>query len=284
MNILFVCTGNTCRSPMAEGYLKSKNIKGVNVISRGICAMGEVSQNSVAACRDIGIDISAHTPTQIALDDINWADRVICMSHSHKDALMPYCSEKDLQVLGEGITDPFGMDIEVYRRCLSEIISSIDKMLENTLQGEFKIVPIERQHIKEIAGLEKICFSTPWSQEAILESFIAGTKFFVAVKGQEVLGYAGVSQILDEGYITNIAVYPQYRNKGIATALINEIFKIENLSFVSLEVRESNLKAISLYEKMGFKKEGLRKGFYECPKENAIIMTKRFEKNEDISY
>jgi ribosomal-protein-alanine acetyltransferase len=111
-------------------------------------------------------------------------------------------------------------------------------------------------------------------------------KFFVAEKSGELLGYVGISCILDEGYITNIAVYPKHRKKGVATALIKRVFDLADeieLSFVSLEVRESNFGAISLYEKMGFKKEGLRKNFYRDPQENACIMTKRFEENEDIS-
>ena len=85
--------------------------------------------------------------------------------------------------------------------------------------------------------------------------------------------------MLDEGYITNVAVFPQYRKQGVATALIKRVFELaqeKKLAFVSLEVRVSNSAAIALYEKAGFKEEGRRKSFYRDPREDALIMTKRF--------
>ena len=114
----------------------------------------------------------------------------------------------------------------------------------------------------------------------ILESFVNGTKFFVATQNGEVLGYVGISCILDEGYITNIAVFEEHRKKGVGTALINRLFSLASdikLDFISLEVRASNETAISLYTKLGFKQEGRRKNFYTAPTEDALIMTKRFE-------
>ena len=104
--------------------------------------------------------------------------------------------------------------------------------------------------------------------------------YLVAEDEQEqVTGYAGLQVVLDEGYITNVAVFPQYRKKGIATALIKRVFELaqeKKLAFVSLEVRLSNSAAIALYKKAGFKEEGRRKGFYRDPREDALIMTKRF--------
>ena len=103
--------------------------------------------------------------------------------------------------------------------------------------------------------------------------------FFVFEKDGCVMGYVGVSVILDEGYITNIATLPEYRNQGVATALLKRLdglARLENLSFISLEVRESNQTAISLYERFGYKTEGVRKSFYDAPREDALIMTKRF--------
>lgn len=275
MNILFICTGNTCRSPMAEGYLKSLNIPDINVKSRGLCADGSVvSQNSVLACREKGIDISSHISKQISLEDIALADKIICMSPSHIQSLMNVAKDK-LFVLGGGIPDPFMGDLDCYRKCRDSIFAAIDIMFI-----PFNIIPLERKHIKEVALLEEVCFSTPWSEQTLLEAFSSGIKFFVSEKDGRILGYIGISCILDEGYITNIAVFPQYRKMGIGTALIKRVFKLAeelSLSFVSLEVRESNQSAISLYNCLGFKKEGERKGFYTNPTENALILTKRFE-------
>lgn len=273
MNILFVCTGNTCRSPMAEGYINSK-YSNITAKSCGIFTDGSpASENSKTAMAEIGIDISSHISTPINQELIEWADRIICMSPSHKQMLEGV--GVTAKVLGNGIPDPYGGDINCYRACRDEIISSIDA---NFPKPNVKLIAYH--HIKDIVKLEKVCFTTPWSEENLIRTFENGTKFFVCEKDGKVLGYVGLSAILDEGYITNIAVFPKYRKMGVATALIEHLFdfaKQNSLSFISLEVRVSNQNAISLYEKFGFKAEGKRKNFYTLPTEDALIMTKRFD-------
>ena len=281
MNILFVCTGNTCRSPMAERYLKSKNLPDVAVKSRGLSADGSpVSKNSGLVMGEIGIDISNHISAQLNESDLAWSDKIICMSKSHKSVLSFYADPKKLFVLGNGVFDPFGKDIDEYRKCRDEIFSAVDSLISEGFFAELQISAMCPEQVKDVAEIEKICFSSPWSEESIEESLKSGTKFFVAEKCGKVLGYIGISCILDEGYIANIAVLPKERKTGVATALLNRVFSLakdESLSFVSLEVRESNTPAVSLYKKLGFKTEGRRKNFYENPKEDALIMTKRFE-------
>lgn len=281
MNILFVCTGNTCRSPMAEGYLRSKGIDGVTVLSRGLASDGSpVSLNSKTAMAEVGIDIGGHISKQITDSDINKADKIICLSPSHKAALLSVgVPAGKLYVLGNGISDPFGGDISVYRRCRDEIFAAVDALQEGGFFSNICIVPLELRHIKDIAKLEELCFSEPWSEEGILEAYRSGTKFFVAETENKLLGYIGVKAVIDEGYITNVAVSPQYRRKGVAAALLDKIFEYaeeKRLSFLSLEVRPSNTAAVSLYQKTGFKEEGRRKDFYRLPREDALIMTKRF--------
>ena len=280
MNILFVCTGNTCRSPMAEGYLDYK-LPDINVRSRGLAADGsEASENAVKCMAEIGIDISEHISAPLNTGDIAWADKILCMSVSHKTALDMFVGGEKVFVLGKGIPDPFGGDLEIYINCRDAIIESIDGLIEDGFFSEFYVVSIDREHIKDIARLEKICFSEPWSEETVLDAFVNGTKFFVAVENRKVLGYIGISCVIDEGYITNVAVFPEYRKKGVGTALLQRVFshaKDESLAFVSLEVRESNINAIGLYEKLGFKQEGKRRDFYRNPKEDALILTKRFD-------
>ena len=281
MNILFVCTGNTCRSPMAEGYLRSKELDGITVISRGLASDGSpVSLNSKTAMAEVGIDISGHISRQITDRDIKNADKIICLSPSHRAVLLSAgAPQEKLYILGKGISDPFGGDITVYRRCRDEIFAAIDALIKDSFFGNICIVPLEQRHIKDIASLEALCFSEPWSEEGILEAYRLGTKFFIAENSKQLMGYIGIKAVIDEGYITNVAVYPQYRGIGVATALINKVFdfaKEKGLSFVSLEVRASNTAAVSLYEKTGFKEEGRRKDFYRLPREDALIMTKRF--------
>ena len=281
MNILFVCTGNTCRSPMAEGYLRSKGIDGVTVSSRGLASDGSpVSVNSKTVMDEVGIDIGGHISKQLTDRDINGADKIICLSPSHKAVLLSAgVPENKLFVLGNGISDPFGGDISVYRRCRDEIFAAVDALLKDGFFSNICIVPLEPRHIKDIAKLESLCFSEPWSEEGILEAYRLGTRFFVAKTGKMLIGYIGIKAVVDEGYITNIAVFPEFRRKGVAAALLNKVFdyaKEKRLSFVSLEVRPSNNAAVSLYQKTGYKEEGRRKDIYRLPREDALIMTKRF--------
>ncbi len=131
--IIFVCTGNTCRSPMAEGYLKSKNRKDLDIISRGLAADGSpVSENSVLAMKELGIDISAHTSKQLTFADIDETSVFICMSASHADILEGLGIDK-MKLFVLGISDPYGADIEVYKKCRDEIIEGIDEFIEDDI-------------------------------------------------------------------------------------------------------------------------------------------------------
>lgn len=137
-----------------------------------------------------------------------------------------------------------------------------------------KIFSNETVPAKELNLIEKECFSAPWSEESFKNA--ENTRFYVYFENKTPLGYVGIYSILDEGYITNLAVLKEHRKKGIATSLLSQLISNENnLSFISLEVRESNLPAISLYEKFNFKKEGVRKAFYSNPKEDGLILTRR---------
>ena len=285
MRVLFVCTGNTCRSPMAEGYLKSKNIPDLEASSCGIYADGSpVSKNSATVMKELGIDISSHISKPLDKSVLK-ADKIYCMSPSHRLSLLSVgLPEEKIFVLGDGIPDPFGGDTEIYRICRNSIVKAIDLLIENGCFKSFSIEELKEHHITQIAELEKICFSEPWSENAIMDSYRSGTVFCVAAKGKNVLGYVGMKPVLDEGYITNVAVFPEYRRLGVAKELMKRLDLIaseKQLSFISLEVRESNFPAISLYESFGYKKEGLRKNFYREPTENAIIMTKRFVLDEN---
>lgn len=146
-------------------------------------------------------------------------------------------------------------------------------------ESPITISEIKENQIKSVAEIEKENFSEPWSEKSIRESLNNSTVFFVAEKEDSVLGYVGLNFVLDEGYITSIAVKKENRNCGIATALINKCFDFadqKKLSFISLEVRNSNKNAIDLYKKLNFNNEGLRRNFYRFPTEDAIIMTRRF--------
>jgi ribosomal-protein-alanine N-acetyltransferase len=147
---------------------------------------------------------------------------------------------------------------------------------------EYLIVDASREMLAQLENLEKTCFSVPWTREQ-LESQLPDRQhcFLVAYDGNKVLGYVGMMHVLDEGYISNVAVAPDVRRAGIGDNLIAELVRCAedlNLSFVTLEVRKSNEAAIALYEKHGFRQVGLRKKYYDLPQEDAILMTKFLKK------
>lgn len=143
------------------------------------------------------------------------------------------------------------------------------------------IVKMEKSHTSELARLEELCFSRPWSEAALAEEIEnENACFLTAVEDGTVLGYCGMHCACGECYIDNVAVFPKYRGKGIATALMTALkaeAKARGGEFVSLEVRASNTNAVSLYEKLGFCTVGRRKNFYADPVEDALIMTHNFE-------
>lgn len=135
-----------------------------------------------------------------------------------------------------------------------------------------------------IAQLEQSCFSAPWSEAMLAEELGQGI-FLVAEHEGAVLGYLGCKTVLDEGYITNVAVQPDCRRQSIGERLLNELLlhaQEARLAFVTLEVRAGNAAAISLYEKVGFAKVGERRGFYRNPPENAVLMTVYFKNKEVV--
>lgn len=133
---------------------------------------------------------------------------------------------------------------------------------------------MEPRHIADIAALERQCFAEPWSEAALREELGRGI-FLAAVEDGTAVGYAGCQIVLDEGYITNVAVSPAFRRRGVAERLLTELLeRARELAFVTLEVRASNAAAVALYEKLGFARVGVRRGFYRQPTEDALLMTR----------
>ena len=142
---------------------------------------------------------------------------------------------------------------------------------------EFMIVDVSAEHIRQIEEIERDCFSRPWTAEQLKSQMRDEQhEFIAAVSDGMVLGYVGLMYVLDEGYISNVAVHPDARRQGIGDALIDVLAakaaELE-LAFLTLEVRESNAPAIALYAKHGFHPVGKRKNYYDAPKEDAVLMT-----------
>lgn len=131
---------------------------------------------------------------------------------------------------------------------------------------------------KEIFAIEMECFSVPWSLDSIEAELVNEDKklYYVIEDTNGVVGYAGAWLVYDEGQITNIAIRPSARRQGfgakLTSALIEECFK-RGMHEIFLEVRISNLSALSLYRQLGFTVKGMRKNYYSEPKEDAYIMS-----------
>ncbi len=128
--------------------------------------------------------------------------------------------------------------------------------------------------VVEIARIEKLSFKTPWSEEMISSEMKEPiSRFVVAITGNHVIGYYGYLHVMDELHILNIAVDPDYRRKGIGSALMKNLLgesKTLSARAITLEVRESNTAAVHLYERAGFQLAGVRPHYY-TDKENALI-------------
>ena len=142
---------------------------------------------------------------------------------------------------------------------------------------DWRITDAEEWMLPQLEELEKLCFSLPWTIEQLRSQLPDEHHIFLtALEGEHLLGYVGMMSVLDEGYISNVAVAPEARRKGIGDALIEELMRraeLLGLAFVTLEVRQSNAPAASLYEKHGFTTVGKRKNYYDLPREDAVLMT-----------
>lgn len=140
------------------------------------------------------------------------------------------------------------------------------------------IEEMKEAHVPQIAELEKLCFSDPWSEASVsgeLENPLS--YWLVFTEGSRVLGYIGSQSVAPEADIMNLAVVPDCRGKGMGRALMNAMIshlKEQSITALFLEVRPSNTAARSLYEGLGFAEVGRRKKYYVNPIEDALILRK----------
>ncbi len=141
---------------------------------------------------------------------------------------------------------------------------------------------MDRSHLKQVAEIERTCFAKPWSEQLFADELFHDTVSLVVAEGEDgtVLGYGELGVVLDEGCLEKIAVDPKYRRQGVAEAILSAFLRFgqTNLAFITLEVRERNAEAIALYEKLGFRQVGRRKDYYREVHEDAILMTREFER------
>lgn len=135
MKVLFVCTGNTCRSPMAEGLFRKivsdRNIDNIECSSAGLFAMtgDDPAVNAVKACERFGVDISSHRARRITSYILDETDKFVCMTKEHAASLSMYVPSEKVLVLGNGVPDPYGGNLEEYIICAN--------LIKNTLEEQF---------------------------------------------------------------------------------------------------------------------------------------------------
>jgi ribosomal-protein-alanine N-acetyltransferase len=281
LNVTFVCTGNTCRSAMAEGLFRKILIeRGITDISCRSCGLAaypgdSATTQAIEVCKERGVDLSSHRSTALNTYILDETDITVCMTSNHKNAIVSVRPDCRTTVPTGGVPDPYGGDIDTYRECVDKIEAFLNVFLDSITM---KIEPMQSAHIASVAELERVSFSVPWSENGLRDELDnENAHFLVALSGDKLLGYMGVHEICGEAYITNVAVFPEYRRLGIGEALIDAAThgaESRGCEFITLEVRVSNTPAIELYKKEGYNVVGQRKKFYSNPTEDAFIMTR----------
>lgn len=140
-----------------------------------------------------------------------------------------------------------------------------------------KVRPMQTSDLERIMEIEQASFPTPWSPYAFTSELTENeyARYFCLELDERVVGYMGLWFILEEGHITNVAIAPDYRGKRLGEILMQTVMERmakEGMERMTLEVRASNLRAQSLYRRLGFEKAGVRKGYYSDNQEDALIM------------
>lgn len=143
-----------------------------------------------------------------------------------------------------------------------------------------RIVPMAAEHVAAVAELERVCFSDPWCEQAVASELDNPLSLWlVALEGDTLIGYVGSQSVLGEADMMNLAVAPTHRRGGVARALLQALeqaLDANGVGCLSLEVRQSNEAARTLYTACGYRQVGLRPNYYRSPRENALILKKQW--------
>ena len=153
-------------------------------------------------------------------------------------------------------------------------------MGKELVRRKMMITNMRQEHVAQVAALEKLCFSDPWSENSVASELNNPLSLWlVALDGERLAGYVGSQTVMDESDMMNLAVHPDYRCQGIGSRLVDELIKElkkKGSQRLTLEVRVSNEPAKRLYDELGFSEIAVRKRYYSHPKEDALILRKEW--------